>query len=145
MSSNIHQIWGQSYQTSKLSSHEGQTNGLPLCYSSCWEKQTTNVKNQEWAMTGEAKWLEHWSLYPKFIGSIPSQGAYLPCRFNLQSGHIWEAMDQCFSLSLPLSLKSISTASVVGSFFVMNEKLKLLLWTNRHRNVQLFETEKRER
>ena len=45
----------------------------------------------------------------KVTSSIPSQGTCLGCRFGPQSGHIWEAINRCFSLfpsfSFPLSLK----------------------------------------
>ena len=55
--------------------------------------------------------------HQKVGGSIPSQGTYLGCRFDLLLGHVWEVADVsfshgCFSLSLspslPLSLKSIN-------------------------------------
>ena len=36
----------------------------------------------------------------KIVGSIPSQGMYLGCRFGFQSEHMQEATSQCFSLSL---------------------------------------------
>ena len=52
----------------------------------------------------------------KFVGLIPGQGTYLGCEFGPFLGHVWEAMDQCFfltmmflslSFSLPFLLKSI--------------------------------------
>ena len=59
-----------------------------------------------------AEWLSRLECCPvhrKSAGSTPSQGPYLGCRFNPQSGYIPEATDGCFSLtsmsaSLPLSL-----------------------------------------
>ena len=42
---------------------------------------------------------------PKRVaGLIPGQGTYLGCKFNPQSGCVWEATDRCFYLSLFLSL-----------------------------------------
>ena len=51
---------------------------------------------------------------PNVAGSIPSQGTYLGCGFSPGLWHIWEATDQCFSLtwmslSLPLPLSKINT------------------------------------
>ena len=61
-----------------------------------------------------AQSLEH----QKAAGSIQGQGTYLGCRFDPQSGQVWEATNfslshRCFSLSLspsslPLPLKSIN-------------------------------------
>ena len=39
-------------------------------------------------------------------GSIPSQGTYLGCGLDSQSGCIWEETDRCFSL--PSSLSQIN-------------------------------------
>ena len=39
-------------------------------------------------------------------GLIPDEDTCLGCGFNPRLGRIWEATNQCFSLSLPLSLKS---------------------------------------
>ena len=39
-------------------------------------------------------------MHQKVTGSIPGQGIYLSCKFDPGSGHIWEATDRCFSLSI---------------------------------------------
>ena len=60
-------------------------------------------------------WLEHHPINRKVAGLIPGQGTYWGFKVGPWSGCIWEATDrcfplshQCFSPSLPLSLKSIS-------------------------------------
>ena len=76
------------------------------------------------AMARWLGWLEHHPIHQKVAGSIPGQGTYLGCGFDLRSGRVWEATDRCFSItstflslclslsfSLPLSLKSISMSS----------------------------------
>ena len=49
-----------------------------------------------------------WSIIPWMlqmgVGSIPSQGRHLRCGFEPQLGYTQEAADQCFCLSLSLSL-----------------------------------------
>ena len=43
-------------------------------------------------------WLEHHPVHEKKVaGLIPSQGTYIGCRFDPQSGRIQETTDQCFS------------------------------------------------
>ena len=79
---------------------------------------------------GSILWIDYWSVYcpikvkndrtssgqhrsvgwsiilsPKGVGSIPGQGIYVGCGFDPWSRCVWEATSQCFSLSLPLSLK----------------------------------------
>ena len=52
------------------------------------------------------------AVHQKVAGSIPNQDRYLGCGFDLQSGHIREATNQCFSFShqcfLSLSLSQIN-------------------------------------
>lgn len=50
-----------------------------------------------------------WSTDPhtKSLRSIPGQGACLNCGVDPHLERMWEAVDQCFSFSIPLSLKSI--------------------------------------
>ena len=53
-------------------------------------------------------WLEC-TIRKTVAGLIPRQGTYLGCRFNPQLGRIWEAINQCFSLTLMfLSLSQIN-------------------------------------
>ena len=59
---------------------------------------------------GGVSWLEHCSIYQKVAGSIPGQGTYLGCEFDPWLGCLWEATDQCFSLTsmfLSLSLSPL--------------------------------------
>ena len=51
-------------------------------------------------------WWEHHPIHQKVGGTIPGQGTHLGCEFNPQSGRYFS--HQCFSLSLPVSLKSIN-------------------------------------
>ena len=58
------------------------------------------------------------SVHQKVVGLISSQGTYLGCEFDLQSGRIWEATDRCpppslppLSLPLPHSSKVINISS----------------------------------
>lgn len=53
--------------------------------------------------------MEHCPTHQKANGSIPSQGTYLDCGFNPQSGYIREKTDQRFSLSTFLSLSNQQT------------------------------------
>ena len=54
------------------------------------------------AVAGGLSWLEQSPILQKALGLIPSQGTYLDCGFDSQSGCMWEAIDQCFCLSLPI-------------------------------------------
>ena len=56
-------------------------------------------------------WLEHHPLHQNVVGSIPGQGTHLGFQFDPLLGRIREATNQCFSLSLLLSLKSINISS----------------------------------
>ena len=40
--------------------------------------------------------VDHCTAYQKVGGSIPSRGTYLGCRFDPQSGCVWEATNQYF-------------------------------------------------
>ena len=63
-----------------------------------------NLKLEPWLVW--LSWLEHRLVNRKVAGSIPGQGICLGCRFNPQSGCIYEANNQCFSFTwifLPLS------------------------------------------
>ena len=83
----------------------------PLSLSRWWRKPT-------FALAGVARWVGCCPANPKAAGMIPGQGTCLGCGFTPQSGCVWEATDQYFSLasmflslslhSLPRSLKSIS-------------------------------------
>lgn len=44
-----------------------------------------------------------WSVVPyiEAAGSVPDQVTYLDCRFDPWLGYVHEAVNQCFSLSLP--------------------------------------------
>ena len=56
-------------------------------------------KNFPWALARWLSWLEHSLVHQKVADSIPGQGTYLGCGFDPWLGHIWEAANQCFSLS----------------------------------------------
>ena len=93
------------------------------------------------ALVGWLSWLEHHSVHQKVAVLIPSQGTYLDCEFGPQSGHLWKATNQWFSVawiflsfSLPLSLclspyptslslKSINISSGEGCFFLNPDHL----------------------
>ena len=62
------------------------------------------VGKVEIALTRWLSWLEHCPIRQKVVGSIPSQGTYLGCRFDPQLGYVWEATNRCFSFSLSLKL-----------------------------------------
>ena len=75
------------------------------------------LKTKEYGpLAGLLAWLEeHHSTHQKVGGLIPSQGTYLGCGFNLWSGSVRGAVNLCFSLSLPLSLKSnLKTKHILG-------------------------------
>ena len=61
-------------------------------------------------------WLELRPLPWKVVGSVPSQGTYLGCRFEPRLGHMEEAMDRCFSLlpTLPPSPKPMEEKAILG-------------------------------
>ena len=50
------------------------------------------------------------SCAPKVSGSIPSQGTHLGCRFDPQSGRVWE-MASVSLIDVYLSLKSMNISS----------------------------------
>ena len=88
-------------------------------------------------LTRWLSWLEHHPIHQKAVGSIPSQGTYLVCRFHPWSGCICEAANQCFSLaslsfSLPpspfLSVKSINTSSDEIFFLILKLQTKRIIF-----------------
>ena len=60
------------------------------------------VKRGASALVGWFRWLEHLPIHQNVGGSIPSQVTYLGCMFNSWSRCVWEATNQCFSLTLIL-------------------------------------------
>lgn len=72
------------------------------------------IKKTTGALAGWLGGLEHHPMHQSFVGMIPSQGTYLGCKFNPQSGRgVQEVADQCFSfplvfLSLPSTLSGIN-------------------------------------
>ena len=67
----------------------------------------------EVAQAGWFREVEHCPIHQNVVGSIPSEGTYLDCRFDPQLGHVWGATDQCLcltmiSFSLYYQLKKIS-------------------------------------
>ena len=73
-----------------------------------------------------------------------SQGAYLGCRFDPWSGHIWEATDQCFSLTLvffsPISSLSLTlcVSKLINILWWRGEKAYILKNTW-NRSLWLFQ------
>ena len=71
---------------------------------------TTNfLKKQFTSLARWLSWLEHHPIHQNVVGLISSQGTQLGCEFNPQSGHIQEATNRYFSLTLtclPLALPS---------------------------------------
>ena len=47
------------------------------------------------------------SIHQKIAGSIPGEGTYQGCESGPHLGHIWEAIDWCFSLSLSHPFSSL--------------------------------------
>ena len=66
--------------------------------------------------------LEHCPVHLKVTGSIPGQGTYLGCKFDPQSGCIWEATNRYFSLTLMFLSLSLSLPS---SFSKINKDISL--------------------
>ena len=97
---------------------------------------TTTVllgKDTDPALAEWLSWLEHHPVHQQFASLIPSQCAYLGCVFGPHLGNLWDAMDQCFSLtlmflslslSLLLSLTSLKTYFQVRINFVEKKKTK---------------------
>ena len=67
-------------------------------------KNMTNPISKMGNLAGWLSWLECLLIHQNVVGSIPSQGTYLGFGLNPWSGHVWESTDQCFSISLSLSL-----------------------------------------
>ena len=66
------------------------------------------------ALVKQLSWLEHRLIQQRVVILFPGQGAFLGCRFHHPFGHVQEAADRSFSLTLmflslslspPLSLK----------------------------------------
>ena len=51
------------------------------------------------ALAGWLSWLERRPVHQRIAGSIPRQGTYLGCGFDLLAGHLWEATSRCFFLT----------------------------------------------
>ena len=67
----------------------------------------------------------------KVAGSIPGQGPGLGCGLGPQSGHVWEATDQCFSLtSMFLSLSFSLPAPLSKNKWneILKKKKRILIW-----------------
>ena len=70
----------------------------------------------------------------KVVGSVPSQGTSLGCKFDSQSGHMQEATSRCFSLismfflpsslPLPLALKAMKRKMSSSEDFLKKERKK---------------------
>ena len=60
------------------------------------------------ALAGWLSWLKQGPIHQNAVGSIPSQVTYLGCGFDPWWGHVWEATDQCFSLTLMFLFLSLS-------------------------------------
>lgn len=61
-------------------------------------------KKWNFALAGVLSWLEPRLIYQKVVDFIPGEGTYPGCRLDLQSGHIQETTNECFSLTLIFSL-----------------------------------------
>ena len=67
------------------------------------------MREEPWpgSLVGWTRWFGR-PIDQKVMGSIPSQGIYLDCMFNLQSGSVQEETDWCFSLTLTFLFLSLS-------------------------------------
>lgn len=69
--------------------------------------QISSQKESTGALTGWLSWLRIAPYIKEVARSMPGQGTFLTCRFDLWSRRVWEAIDNCFSLTsmfLPISL-----------------------------------------
>ena len=66
------------------------------------------AKIDKWALARWLSWLECCPIHQKVAGSIPGQGTRLGCGFNTQLAHIWEAINQCSSLTSTFLSPSLS-------------------------------------
>ena len=121
-----HQVWGWRWVISWAwgVTWRGGTRaeGLSGPKVEIWKSSGCVSQVQSVTLAGWLIWLEHRPIHQKVGGSIPSQGTCLGYGFNPWLGYIWEATDRCFSLSLPLSLKSINT------FFTLDLSQKAEKW-----------------
>ena len=115
------------------------------------KEQKAEKKKCVFALTRWLICLEYCPIHKRVVGSIPSQGTYLGCRFCPQSRSMGEATYQCisltlcFSFSLSISLSLLSKGQdFLGPIFLYyaagKQRLEVIWVRDRILRVRMYLT-----